>query len=137
MSRVKGVADLERPDFSDEGNFVYNLPFPFTYAELPARRFLEVIRTAAPFEFLRSKAGFNTDEDDAWLPHRLLGTGSFGQVGSWVKRDRQGTIVDEVAVKEWVDFQDNFRWNSEDSFGILATEAVIQKQLNLSLTESK
>lgn len=52
------------------------------------------------------EAGF----DDSWLAERLLGAGAFGRVGLWVSRDKNGQIIDEMAVKEQ-DYEETCIWD--------------------------
>jgi len=81
-------------------------------------------------------------EDDAWEPYRMLGAGSFGSAGCWVKRNGEGKVVDELAITQ-VRYQDHVADKKKFEYGYwkdnddsLFTEAVIQRQLNLSSSES-
>ena len=38
--------------------------------------------------------------DTSWHVHHFLGSGGFGTVAMWAKQDEEGTMLDEVAIKE-------------------------------------
>lgn len=38
--------------------------------------------------------------DTSWHLHRFLGSGGFGTVAMWAKKDEEGTTLDEIAIKE-------------------------------------
>lgn len=40
------------------------------------------------------------DDDEVWRPVRPLGEGGFGCVGLWQKFDRNGTVIDSMAIKQ-------------------------------------
>lgn len=66
------------------------------------------------------EAGF----DDSWLLERLLGAGAFGRVGLWVRRDENGQIIDEMAIKEQ-DYEETCIWDKG-----VPEEAIYNKLMN-------
>lgn len=84
LARPHRFANFETPDLSNPVNYTRDrLPASFDRRALPGWRLLTTARTHEFFQFLQSKAGFapTPAEDDAWLPHRHIGEGSFGKVG--------------------------------------------------------
>jgi len=104
-------------------------------------------------DFLRSKVPFidSNEEDvtsdsqmnpgasgkrifnDNWKAHRLLGSGGFGRVTLWVKRDAENQIVDEMAIKE-TKIEMNSVWLDRPKR--LAKEAVLHHHLNRTGVEN-
>lgn len=70
-------------------------------------------------------------KDEEWGPVRMLGSGSYGNVGLWQKRDGANNIVDELALKE-DDMDEVLQWREVEypGFERLLKEVVIQKDLN-------
>lgn len=138
---------FESPDLRYTHNYTTDrLPQTFHLSLLkPAKRFLRLIRERSAFEFLRTKAEFETSDDDRWMPLLHLGEGGWGEVGCWAKKDEEGTIIDRVAIKQVREPADrkererlnSLRWDDTDVYAALLEEAVIQRQLNRSLSESK
>ena len=52
--------------------------------------------------FLNSRAWFQIEQqsDHEWLSSYLLGAGGYGTVGCWRKRNAEGVVIDELAIKE-------------------------------------
>ncbi|EHY54144.1 hypothetical protein ABEF92_008341 [Exophiala dermatitidis] len=75
------------------------------------------------------------DKDDEWGPVRLLGSGTYGLVGLWERRDANNMMLDEVAVKQ-VNWTKSKRSRISDEINAghnkprLLREAVIQRDLN-------
>lgn len=141
---------FEVPDFRNVANYWPAQTLPKWTDWLPYWRFWKSIANKGfDFDFLTSYADFQTEKEDAWQPSRFLGAGSYGVVGSWVKKDKTGKTVDEIAIKEIQrqKIKDKYpkerypevireqSWDPSRSEALLR-EAVIQKQLNLDQTES-
>lgn len=139
----------EVPDLDDAGYYqILQSLDPEGTRSLPESRFWKALsfltadRHRDVFNFLSSRSGFVDKTQDDWQPSRYLGSGSFGCAGAWVKKDKQGATIDEIAVKElrnekYVGRSERLRselWDISNPH--LFREAVIQKQLNLSNCES-
>lgn len=78
--------------------------------------------------FLLSKPG--VEEDDVgseWTCARYLGAGSFGRVGLWVKKSKDGKVVDTVAIKEA-----DRAWRPANTQDVnLPIEVAINRDLNI------
>lgn len=75
---------------------------------------------------LRSRFGLSRKNDHQWFPVRPLGTGGFGGVAVWERRDSLGDVIEETALKQ-------SKWKGSMSLTtepFLAKEAVIMEQLN-------
>jgi len=147
MAYARRSVPFETPDLRYKLNYsVYRLPQDFQLSIIqPAKRFLRLIQDQSTYEFLKAKAEFEVGDDDRWMPHLHLGSGSWGSVGCWIKTDEEGSVIDQIAVKQLSEPTNeheraqlkSFRWDPQDDEDALLTEAVIQKQLNLSLSESE
>lgn len=116
-------------------------PIEFSLARLPGARLLKSLRSEHELDFLRTRVGvaFDESDDDNWLPEYHLGGGSFGMVGVYRKRDVDGAVVDELALKQVVSGDTGDFWDGTYVLGLnrsLMREAVIQRQLNTSKSES-
>ena len=49
---------------------------------------------------LQPRFGYSRETDHYWFAVRPLGKGSFGGVAVWEKRDYNGVVVEETAVKQ-------------------------------------
>ncbi|KAK5101223.1 hypothetical protein LTS08_004830 [Lithohypha guttulata] len=70
--------------------------------------------------------------EQEWTAHRYLGSGSFGCVALWVRKNEKGEITDEMAIKQ-ADYNLIAAWSQEPP---LSKEAVIQNHLNTSKVEN-
>jgi len=75
----------------------------------------------------------SAEYDDAWQAHHMLGAGSFGRVGLWVKHDESGQRVDELAVKEAA-FDSRASWRTDTDK--LSEEAVLTHHVNKTKVEN-
>lgn len=133
------------PDFTGDSDAYTRsiLPKAISLDDLPGARLLRSLRDNAEFELLKYRAGVSfdsEDDDDSWLPEHYLGGGGHGKVGVYRRRDMNGYIVDEIALKDQTGNRrkDEF-WYDSGPLGLhrrLMKEAVIQHQLNKKQTES-
>ena len=75
---------------------------------------------------LQSRFGYSRETDHHWLPVRPLGKGGFGGVAVWERRNLDGDVLEETAVKQT-------KWSASmalKSEPFLAKEAAIMQQLN-------
>jgi serine/threonine protein kinase len=82
--------------------------------------------SAALIGFLNSN--HNVDDDQNWQMVRPIGAGAFGQVGLWRVVRADGSVADEIAIKQG-NRQPQFDFDSAIRPG-LAKEAVLQYQAN-------
>lgn len=160
MNISQRLARLETPDFSGSQNYTTNrLPAVFPLTEIkPAKRFLRLLpepegdpgssekdrhakakQEKQNYKFLITKAGFKENNDDQWRVQRHLGSGSFGNVACWQKRNIDGEFEDEIAVKQMRRHPtlQSDSWDRRDASFALLKESLLQRQLNLSNSESK
>ncbi|OAP58269.1 hypothetical protein AYL99_07359 [Fonsecaea erecta] len=78
------------------------------------------------FGLSRSFLELDREEDYDWECTDILGQGSFGLVGRWTKFDRNGRVVDEIAIKQ---FELDQRERDEDGRPTVPTEAVLVQAL--------
>ncbi|KPI42130.1 uncharacterized protein AB675_5398 [Cyphellophora attinorum] len=78
-------------------------------------------------DFMFCDTGLPSTEKETWEARKFLGAGGFGRVGFWVKIQRDGTIIDRVAIKEL----DEIYPASPRSL-LLPKEVVINRDLNLA-----
>lgn len=75
---------------------------------------------------LHSRFGYSRETDRHWFPVRPLGKGGFGGVAVWERRNLNGDVLEETAVKQ-------SKWSAVmalNSKPFLAKEAAIMQQLN-------
>lgn len=132
----------EFPGLTQSSSYIRNLlPRDIPLSSIPGARLLKVLRDLDEFELLRTHAEvtFASASEDEWLPQYYLGGSGDVYVGVYVRRDIHGDILDEVAIKEILTCGDDDLWDEgqEDDENCLLREAVLQRQLNLSKSESK
>jgi len=91
-------------------------------------------RTHSQWTFMMRRLLFDDDhdEDAEWGPVRILGAGTYGQVGLWQKRNEWNQPIDELAMKENA-YNPNAMLPSEVSPTIklrMPKEALIQHEIN-------
>lgn len=147
----------KRPDltnssatFNTSANYTYDtLPRKIPLSWLPGKKFLDGLREMAEFRLLRTHAEVTFDSNDVetgeWHPQYYIGGGAHGMVGVWMKKNADGEVIDETAVKEvqMPNTQgkgDWMLWPDSQRLGLrrrLLAEAAMQSQLNRSDCESK
>lgn len=140
MNKALRDGAFERPDLSDPQHYVREgLPGLTDRTLLPTKNIWKTIYETFPgqtrgFDLIETYPEVEDDpnQDVEWCVHQFLGSGGFGAVASWFRVNDTGDVVDEIAIKEAVDFhkrhKDN-RWNGVND-GPLLREAVMHAQLN-------
>lgn len=131
------------PDLTSDTTNLTNKSKPrkIPLLNLPGAKLLKGLRGIGEFDLLRTNAevSFDSNTDDGWLSEYYLGGGGFGDVGVYRKRNAQGNIIDEVAVKDVENATGAELWDDSDKLDFkrhLLREAVVQRQVNLSQSES-
>ncbi len=135
---ARPAGELERPDFAGGNSWIVpphprhhdNRPFNDAWsAERNDRGAFG--RTYQNLQFMLKWLLFEADptKDAEWGPVRVLGSGSYGRVGLWQKRDENNNAVDELALKEDVKPRTRFE-PDEQIYPRLLREAVVQSELN-------
>ncbi|KAK6369883.1 hypothetical protein LTS17_009333 [Exophiala oligosperma] len=131
---------LETPDLNEAGYLVPETARTRQERQLYRRDWLAARIRRGAFgkkkedrQFMLKFLLFERDnaDDEEWGPVRMLGSGSYGHVGLWQKRDGTNKIVDELALKE-DDMDEILQWREVEYAGFerLLKEVVIQKDLN-------
>ena len=83
--------------------------------------------------FMLSKHYIDSPDDGAhWQPELFVGSGGFGKVGLWFKRDDATfATIDRMVIKQ-AQREDNLEWEDDQGFKVhgLASEAVTQHMMN-------
>lgn len=73
---------------------------PLKYRKYWAQKYMPFLFSVTDASGLRDPDLEPTSGLTGWTPEKMLGSGGFGSVALWKRRNAKGTVVDEVAIKE-------------------------------------
>lgn len=134
----------QHPDLAgDSAKYTFDsLPRKIPLSRLPGQRLYDSLQSVKEFNFIRTNAEvtFDLNETGEWLPQYYIGGGGFGDVGVYMKRDANGKVIDEIALKEVHRASKESLWPDSQALRLqrrLLAEAAMHVQLNQSKSESK